>query len=125
MKELPREITENGIHYTLHSDYYLPDLKLPDVESRTLGKYGRLHRQFLKEHKQVLYNELILSGKLFEHLYEIDAIANSRLDLLMEQYLEIEPAPDKRTNQMGWVQHMNRLKAQAEEVILNELVYGV
>ncbi len=125
MKELPREITENGIHYTLHGDYYLPDFKLPDVENRTLGKYGRMHRQFLKEHKQVLYNELILSGKLFEHLYEIDVTANSRLDLLMEQYLEIDPAPDKRTDQMGWVRHMNRLKAQAEKVILDELVYGI
>nr|WP_295281135.1 TnpV protein [uncultured Blautia sp.] len=58
------------------------------------------HRK--KWHKQVLYNELILSGRLFEHLYEIDATANSRLELLMEQYLEIDPALDKRTNQMGW-----------------------
>lgn len=125
MKKLPKEITENGIHYTLHGDYYLPDLKVPDVENRTLGKYGRMHRQFLKEHKQVLYNELILSGKLLEYLHEIDTTANSRLDLLMERYLEVDSAPDKCTDQMGWVQHMNRLKVQAEEVILDELVYGI
>ena len=70
----------------------------------------------------MLLNDLILTEKLFPHLWEIEDAANARMELLMKQYLEQNPAPDKETDQMGWVRHMNSLRAQAEEVVMTELI---
>ena len=89
-----------------------------------MGKYGRMRKAFLKEQRPILYNHLLLSGKLYPHLAEIDAAAKERLERQMATLLERDPAPDKSAQQMAWVQHMNALKAQAEEVIRNELIYS-
>ena len=108
--------------YTKQGEYYLPNLTLGETEEQPLGKYGMMRRSFLQENKPILYNDLILKGKLFDHLREIEETANRRLEQMMKELLEKNPAPDKKTHQMEWVQHMNVLKAQAEEVILNELI---
>ena len=112
----------NEMTYTQVGDYFLPNLKLTNTEEKPLGKYGRMRRTFLQENNPMLYNDLILSESLFPHLWEIDETAHRRVEQLMSQYLLTNPAPDKATNQMGWVQHMNSLKAQAEEVVMTELI---
>ena len=108
--------------YTKQGEYYLPNLTLGETEEQPLGKYGMMRRSFLQENKPILYNDLILKGKLFDHLREIEETASRRMEQMMKELLEKNPAPDKKTHQMEWVQHMNALKAQAEEVILNELI---
>ena len=108
--------------YTKQGDYYLPNLTLGESGEQTLGKYGMMRRSFLQENKPILYNDLILKGKLFDHLREIEETASRRMEQMMIELLKKNPAPDKKTHQMEWVQHMNALKAQAEEVILNELI---
>ena len=108
--------------YTKKGEYYLPNLTLGETQEQPLGKYGMMRRSFLQENKPILYNDLILKGKLFDHLREIEETANRRMEQMMKELLEKNPAPDKKTHQMEWVQHMNALKTQAEEVILNELI---
>ena len=112
----------NELTYTQNGDYFIPDLKLEHPETKPLGKYGRMRRAFLQENNPMLLNDLILTEQLFPHLQEIDKTAHRRVEQLMSQYLQKNPAPDKETNQMGWVQHMNSLKAQAEEVVMTELI---
>ena len=112
----------NELTYTRNGDYLIPDVQLTPIEQKPLGKYGRMRRAFLKEHNPILYNDLILTEKLFPHLHEIDEAAHQRVELMMQQLLKQNPAPDKATNQMAWVQHMNSLKAQAEEVVMTELI---
>ncbi|WP_334265862.1 TnpV protein [Flavonifractor plautii] len=97
-------------------------MELENQSDRTLGKYGRMRRAFLEQNNPMLLNDLILTEKLFPHLWEIEDAANARMELLMKQYLEQNPAPDKETDQMGWVRHMNSLRAQAEEVVMTELI---
>lgn len=109
--------------YTQHGDYLLPDLALPEQE-KTFGKYGMLRKTFLKEHRRGMYASLMMQGKLNSHLAEIDRTARERVELIVSQLLEKDPAPDKAINQMGWVQHMNSLKDQAEEIVLAELIYN-
>ena len=111
-----------NIEYRRNGDYLVPNIELN--QPPPLGKYGRMRRTFLKENCPVLYNHLLLSGKLYPHLAEIDQIAKDRLDRQMEELLKQNPAPDKAVQQMAWVQHMNALKMQAEEAILNELIYS-
>ena len=112
----------NELTYTQNGDYLIPDLKLEHTETKPLGKYGRMRRAFLRENNPMLLNDLILTEQLFPHLQEIDETAHRRVEQLMNQYLQKNPAPDKATNQLGWVQHMNALKAQAEEVVMTELI---
>ena len=108
--------------YTKQGEYYLPNLTLGETEEQPLGKYGMMRRSLLQENKPILYNDLILKEKLFDHLREIEETANRRMEQMMKELLGKNPAPDKKKHQMEWVQHMNALKAQAEEVILNELI---
>ena len=108
--------------YTKQGEYYLPNLTLGETEEQPLGKYGMMRRSFLQENKPILYNDLILKGKLFDHLREIEETASRRMEQMMIELLKKNPAPDKKTHQMEWVQHMNAMKAQTEEVILNELI---
>ena len=108
--------------YRQVGDYRIPDMELENQSDRTLGKYGRMRRAFLEQNNPMLLNDLILTEKLFPHLWEIEDAANARMELLMKQYLEQNPAPDKETDQMGWVRHMNSLRAQAEEVVMTELI---
>ena len=92
--------------------------------SKALGKYGRLRRTYLMKHRPVLYNSMLLSGTLHPHLLEVEQTAESRMQQTMQELLKQNPAPDKEQNQMSWVRHMNSLKAQAEELVLTELIYS-
>ena len=111
--------------YIQHGDYLYPNL-ISDEKPVELGKYGRMRRTFLIEHRPVLLNQLVLSGKLFSHLAEINQTADARLELLMTQLKEQNGVTEelKARDQMKWVAMMNSLKAQAEEIILTELVYS-
>ena len=112
----------NEMTYTQVGDYRIPDIELKNTETKPLGKYGRMRRAFLQENNPMLLNDLILSEQLFLHLQEIDETAHRRVEQLMNQYLQKNPAPDKATNQMGWARHMSSLKAQAEEIVMTELI---
>jgi len=110
------------MNYMRTGDYLIPDMQLKVTEPKELGKYGRMRREFLKNHKPMIYNDMILEETLFPHLWEIQETATARMEQMMEELLKQNPGPDKKTNQMGWVQHRNMLKAQVEEVILAELI---
>ena len=112
----------NEMTYRQIGDYRIPNMELENQSDRVLGKYGRMRRAFLEQNNPMLLNDMVLTERLFPHLWEIEDAANARVELLMKQYLEQNPAPDKATDQMAWVQHMNSLKAQAEEVVMTELI---
>lgn len=109
--------------YSTIGDYQLPNLTLHQPP-KPLGKYGRMRRAYLMEHRPVLYHTMLLNGSLYPHLLELEQTAQSRMQQTMEQLLKQYPAPDKESQQMGWVQHMNSLKAQVEEMILTELIHS-
>ena len=110
--------------YTLHGDYYLPDLVLNEEEP-TYGKYGMLRKQFLKEHRSARYQYLLLTGKLNEHLNQIDQESRKQMEMLMGQMVERQGVTEelKVQDQMKWVRLMNNIKASAEEIILKNMVY--
>ena len=108
--------------YRQAGDYQIPNLQLENEGEKPLGKYGRMRRAFLERSNPMLLNDMILTESLFPHLWEIEETAKARVEFLMEQYRKDSPAPDKETQQMAWVQHMNSLKAQAEEVVMTELI---
>ena len=116
-------MTQN-LTYTQYGDYYIPDIRLVNVETQILGKYGGMRRAFLEQNRPMLFNDMILTESLFPHLWEVQQTCAMRIELLMTDLLAKNPAPDKATQQLEWVAHMNSLKAQAEEIILCELVYG-
>ena len=109
--------------YSTIGDYQLPNLTLNQPQ-KPLGRYGRMRRIYLMEHRPVLYNTMLLNGSLYPHLMEVEQTAESRMQQTMEQLLKQTPAPDKENRQMEWVQHMNSLKALAEELVLTELIYS-
>ena len=113
----------SNLSYTQTGDYLLPNLTLHQPKT-PLGKYGRMRLNFLKQQHPVLYNTMLLSGSLYPHLMEVEQTAENRMQQTMAQLLKQNPAPDKEQNQMAWVQHMNSLKAQAEELVLTELIYS-
>jgi hypothetical protein len=102
-------------------DYLIPDIELP--EQKPVNKYGLIRMDYIKVHKPLLWNRLMCRGTLNAHLHEIGETAYDRVELLIEELMKKDPPPDKATNQMGWVGHMNALKAQAEEIVLAELIY--
>ena len=112
-----------NVTYSTVGDYLLPNLTL-NQPRKPLGKYGRLRLNFLKQQHPVLYNTMLLSGSLYPHLMEVEQTAEDRMQQTIAQLLKQTPAPDKEQNQMAWVQHMNGLKAQAEELVLTELIYS-
>ena len=112
-----------NVTYSTVGDYQLPNLIL-NQPRKPLGKYGRLRRTYLKEQRPVLYNTMLLNGSLYPHLMEVEQTSENRMQQTMAQLLKQNPAPDKEQNQMAWVQHMNSLRAQAEELVLNELIYS-
>lgn len=122
---LPEEITENGIHYTLHGDYYFPDLAAPETDSRSIGKWGRMHLAYLKEHKPGLYSHLILSGRLYRQLADLNDQAQARLEVIIQQMQRSEGVDErmKAQDQMLWVGRMNSIRERAEEIILAELIF--
>ena len=109
--------------YTQCGDYFIPDIRLAHTEAQILGKYGRMRRIFLEQNKPILFNDMILNETLFPHLREVQQTCEKRMELSMTDLLGKNPAPDKATQQLAWVAHMNSLKAQAEESVLRELVY--
>ena len=117
---------ENSLTYTMNGDYQIPDLKLTEQPEKPLGKYGRMRKAYLKEHRPLIYNQLLLTEKLYPHLIEIDETAQSRLEQMMPQLAKDAGATEqlKASDPMRWVGLMNSLKAQVEEIILNELVYN-
>ena len=124
MEKLKERITENGIDYILAGDYYIPDLKLPE-ENRPIGRYGRLHREYLKQEHPARYSSLILTGKLWTYLADLNEQAEERLDLIMEQMKAAEGVTEelKARNQLEWVGRMNNIRNRAEEIINSELIY--
>lgn len=115
---------KNGLSYTLHGDYYLPDLVLNEEEP-TYGKYGMLRKQFLKEYRSARYQYLLLIGKLTEHLNQIDQEARRQVEMLTEQMVKKQGVTEKlkAQDQMEWVRLMNNIKASAEEMVLREILY--
>ena len=113
----------SSLNYMKIGDYQLPNLTLSQPKT-PLGKYGRMRRNYLKQYRPVLYNSMLLNGTLYPHLMELEQTAENRMQQTMAQLLKQNPAPDKEQNQMAWVQHMNSLKAQAEELVLTELIYN-
>ena len=107
----------------MNGDYMIPDLKI-EVPEQPLGKYGRMRQKYLKEHRPILWNQMILEEALFPHLLEIEQAAQNRMENMMEGLLMKYPAPDKETDQMAWTAHMNSLTQMAEETVLTELVYS-
>ena len=114
----------NDMNYVLAGDYYIPDLKLPN-EERTIGKYGRMHRDYLKEQNSMRFNNLVLEGQLWTYLADLNEQATDRLHLIIRQMAEAEGVTEamKAENQMLWVQSMNSIRSRAEEIIKAELIY--
>ena len=126
MTELKSRIHDesNGLDYVLVGDYYVPDLKLPE-ERRPIGHWGRLHQSYLKLHRPMLYNELILSGRLHTVVADLNEQAADRLDLIIRQMMKAEGVTEalKAADQLEWVRRMNSIRNRAEEIVLTELVY--
>ena len=116
-------MNSRNVTYSTIGDYQLPNLTLPQQE-KALGKYGRLRRTYLLKYRPVLYNSMLLSGTLHPYLLEVEQTAENQMQQTMQELLKQNPAPNKEQHQIGWVQHMNSLKAQAEELVLNELIYS-
>jgi hypothetical protein len=114
-----------GGTYTQVGDYLLPDLIIDETEQQPIGKYGRMRKRYLKEHRPILFSNLLLSGKLDQHLAEIDHACVEGIDLLTRQMVDQEGVTEalKATDQMEWVRRMNNIQNRAEEIVLNELVY--
>lgn len=109
----------------LVGDYYIPDLALGKTDERPIGRWGRMHREYLREYKAVPYNELLLSGKLHGYLADLNEQAQDRLELIISQVKTAENVNEalKRDNPMEWVRRMNSIKSRSEEIIINELIY--
>ena len=120
MKE---RIKKSGIDYVLVGDYYIPDLKLPE-EKRPIGKYGRMHREYLKENHPVLFNDFVLSCQLWTYLADINGQAQDRLKIIISQMQKAESVTEemKENNQWEWIQRMNSIFNRAEEIVLSELI---
>ena len=114
----------NILNYTRNGDYLIPDLRLSKQPEKPLGKYGRMRKAYLREHRPILYNQLLMSEKLYLHLLEIDETANSRLEQMMSQLAAAAGATEqlKARDPMKWVGLMNTCKAQAEEILMAELI---
>jgi len=113
------------ISYSQCGDYLIPNLVLPKEEQQPIGKYGCMRKRYLQEHRPVLYSNLILSCKLYQHLSEIDHACVDRMDLLTRQMADLEGVTEalKAVDQFEWVRRMNSIHNRAEEIVLSELVY--
>ena len=115
---------KTGIPYTLHGDYYLPDLELP--EQKPVGFWGQQHLQYLKQHRRAVYDSLFLAGKLNDHLADLDKQADEMFRRLVKQLAEKEAITEqlKAENQMEWVRRMNAVRETATEIVNNDLIYA-
>ena len=114
----------NTLTYTKNGDYLIPDLKLSEQQLKPLGKYSRMRKAYLKEHRPIIYNQLLMSEKLYPHLIEIDETAQRRLEQMMPQLAKEAGATEelKAADPMKWVGLMNTCKAQVEGILLAELI---
>lgn len=124
MEELRQTIQEHSIRYQLEGDYYLPVLELPE-ENRPIGRWGRLHKAYLKHHRPILYQSLLLSGKLYTVLADLNEQATERCSLIIRQMAEAEGITEdlKANDPMRWVQAMNSIRSRAEEIVQAEMIY--
>ena len=126
MKTQKSFFEQNGGTYTQVGEVLLPNLSIGESEQRPIGKYGRMRKRYLKEEHPVIFSELLLSGKLYPHLLEIDEACEGRLELLILQMSKREGVTEalKAADQMEWVRRMNSIQNRAEEIVLHELVYS-
>jgi len=112
------------LNYIRCGDYYIPDIRLPE-ENKPIGRWGRIHRDYIKEHNPILFNNLCLSGGLWAYLADLNEQTQSRLKLIIEQMKVAEDVPErmKQHDQMTWVRAMNSIRNRAEEIILLEMIY--
>ena len=112
------------LNYIRCGDYYIPDIRLPE-ESRPIGRWGRIHRDYIKEHTPIRFNDLCLSGELWAYLADMNEQAQSRHELIIEQMKAAEGVTEvmKQHNQMAWVRAMNSIRNRAEEIVLREMSY--
>lgn len=124
MQELKKRIHENGIDYVLVGDYYVPEMKLLE-EKRTLEHYGRLHREYLRQVKPMVFNELILSGQLWSYLADLNEQVTERRNVMMKQFIEKESVTEelKKQNRYEWVRRMNGIRSRVDEIIMIEMIY--
>ena len=124
MKELKQHIHENGIDYVLAGEYYIPAVKLPE-EERPIGKWGRMHRAYLEDTNLLLLNHLILTGRIFTYLADLNEQAQDRYRRIVRQMMEAEGVTEdmKRQSQMEWVRAMNSIANRAEEIVKHEMIY--
>ena len=117
-------IMKDGLEYIRSGDYFIPNLTLPE-ETRPIGKWGRMHREYLKEHKPIQYNCLLLSGKLWTYLADLNEQAQNRLERIIDQMKPAEGVTEelKAADPMAWVGAMNNIRASAEEIIREELIF--
>ena len=115
-----------GLSYTIHGDYAIPNLKSSNPADQPIGKYGRMRKRYLQEYRPILYNHLVLSETLYPHLLEIDNAANQRMEILLPQLVKDTGVTEKlkAADPMRWVGLMNAVKAQAEEILMAELIYA-
>ena len=113
------------LNYIRCDDYYIPDIRLPE-ETRPIGRLGRMHRDYIKEHRPIRFNDLCLSGELWTYLADLNEQAQSRFEVIIEQMKTAEGVTEhmKQHDQMAWVGAMNSIRNRAEEIILKELIYG-
>ena len=128
MTEMKKHIYDenNGLWYELIGDYYIPVLTLSSEEQRPIGKWGRMYRDYIKEHRPILFNDLILSGQFWTYLADLNEQAQERLLLIIEQMKASEGVTEelKAADQMTWVEAMNSIRNRAEEIILREMIDG-
>lgn len=124
MKNLKERMTENGMDYVLVGDYYIPDLQLPE-ENRPIGIWGRMHKTYLELYHPARYHDLVLSGKLWTYLADLNEQAQNRLDCIIDQMKAAEGITEKlkAQNQIEWVRAMNSIRSWAEEIIRSEMIY--
>ena len=104
-------------------DHFIPAIELKPVEDKVLNKYRRMRRAYLQEQRPMVFDDLVLTEQLFPHLYEVQEIAEKRVEVIIAGLLEKNPPPDKEKDAMAWIGHMNLLKAMAEEVVVREVIY--
>ena len=125
--ELKKHYTneQTGIRYTIHGDFYLPDIKVPE-ENITLGKWGMMHKSYLEKHKKALFNSLLIKGTLYQYCADIENQARDMFDTLIEQMKEAEGVTEqlKEQDQLEWVQRMGNIQQRANEVVCSELIYS-
>ena len=114
-----------NVHYTRSGDYFIPDLKLPE-ETRSIGKWGRMHRNYLREHHPIQFNNLVLSGNLWSYLADLNEQAQQRMETLVAQLRSAEGITEalKAADPIGWTQRMNNIAARAEEIIREEMIHN-